>query len=708
MVVNEESGVNRPKWFRSLDFPGGIRYRGDAPQWRGCVQGESVGISDTNPDPTRAAREAARETPRRVRLLPDALIDQIAAGEVVERPASVVKELVENALDAGARRVRVEIRGGGRDLIAVSDDGCGMSPEDARLALSRHATSKITTEDDLGRIASYGFRGEALPAIASVSRLRLCTRSCDAADAHEIRIEAGRIVSERSVGAALGTRVEVADLFANVPARRKFLKTVATEWGHISEWLARAALSLPEVHFEVRRDDRPATVWPATNDPLDRIAAVVSEEDAAAFVAVDSRKGGREEMPGGREEMPGDGVLLSGDNPEAGAAGPRARLHGFVSRPDRHRSTMAGIYFFVNRRPVRDRLLQHALVDVYRDILPRGRFPAAVLFLDISPEEVDVNVHPAKWEVRFTDPRAIHQLIRHAVRAAIAERTWIGGGAAPADRSAAEPGRGYTQSRPAPHGSSTQAGAGSDWILADGPSAERRAETGDLFADASLRSGEGGGGAQPANTPADIVASVRFGALPLLGQLLATYLAVETKEGLVLIDQHAAHERVLYERLRAEWVEAGVERQGLLLPLTVQLEARSMAALNEAIESVAALGFDLEPLGEGTVAVRAVPALLAERDPSALVRGLAEELAERSAGMSASDPGARVLESADRVFATLACHSARRKGEVLHPKEQQALLDALDAIPWAPTCPHGRPVAVPIGLAEIERRFGRR
>jgi len=440
------------------------------------------------------------------------LIDQIAAGEVVERPASVVKELVENALDAGGSRVRVEVRGGGRDLIAVSDDGCGLSPEDARLALSRHATSKIASAEDLSRIVSYGFRGEALPAIASVSRLRLCTRTRAAADAHEIRVEAGRIVSERSVGAATGTRVEVADLFANVPARRKFLKTVATEWGHISEWLARAALSLPDVHFEVRRDDRPATIWPAAKDPLDRIAAVVSEEDAAAFVPVDSR-------------------------PEGGPEGvPTARLHGFVSRPDRHRSTLAGIYFFVNRRPVRDRLLQHALIDVYRDILPRGRFPSAVLFLDVAPHEVDVNVHPAKWEVRFSDPRAIHQVIRHAVRAAIAARTWIGGASPQAGRAVGWVDRGAGSSRPAVRAPSSPSAATSDWILADGPAAVRRTDSADLSGDAASHPGAEGGALQRASAAPDAVANLRFGALPLLGQLLATYLAVETPQGLVLID----------------------------------------------------------------------------------------------------------------------------------------------------------------------------
>ncbi|HXV36638.1 MAG TPA: DNA mismatch repair endonuclease MutL, partial [Myxococcota bacterium] len=330
----------------------------------------------------------------RIRRLSGPLIDQIAAGEVVERPASVVKELVENALDAEARRIRVEVRGGGRDLIAVADDGFGMSAQDARLSVERHATSKIATAEDLTRIGTFGFRGEALAAISSVSKLRLRSRLRGADDATEIRVEAGVIQDQRAVGAAPGTRVEVTELFGSVPARRKFLKSPATEWGHIADWLARAALALPAVHFDVQRDERPALAWPACDDPLDRIAAVISDDDAAAFMRVARDEGG-------------------------------ASLEGFASRPERHRATTAGIYLYVNRRPVRDRVLQHALVEIYRDLVPRGRYPAAVLFLALPHERVDVNVHPAKWEVRFAEPQAIHQLVRHAVRDAIAARRWI-------------------------------------------------------------------------------------------------------------------------------------------------------------------------------------------------------------------------------------------------------------------------------------------
>jgi DNA mismatch repair protein MutL len=578
----------------------------------------------------------------RIQRLPAALIDQIAAGEVVERPASVVEELVENALDAGAARIRVEVRGGGRDFVAVADDGCGMSPEDARLALERHATSKLAAAEDLQRIGSYGFRGEALPAIASVSQLRLCTRLRGAPEGFELRVLAGRIQHAGAVGTPEGTRVEVADLFASVPARRKFLKTATTEWGHIADGLVRCALALPEVHFDVQREGRPALAWPAVRAPLDRVAAVLGEEDAAAFVGVEHREG-------------------------------PATLRGFVARPDRHRPTLAGVYLYVNRRPVRDRTLQHALVEVYRDWLPRGRFPAAVLFVELPPESVDVNVHPAKWEVRFADPAAVHRLVRHGVAAAIATRRWLapGGERAPAARPAAA----HVAEPPG------------DWLFA---APAERAPAGAPAPDSAALP-------QPA-------APLRFGELRLLGTLLATYLLLEAKEGLLLVDQHAAHERVLFERLRAAWRERSIESQRLLVPLTLGVAPGPLARLAERAGEAAALGFELEPFGEGTLLVRAVPALLSGRDPATLVRGLLDAWL----APEAAEPGAAGAGASDALFASLACHAARRKGEVLSASEQQALLDALDAIPWAPTCPHGRPVAIPFERAEIERRFGRR
>jgi DNA mismatch repair protein MutL len=365
---------------------------------------------------------------------------------------------------------------------------------------------------------------------------------------------------------------------------------------------------------------------------------VLGEEEAAGFVRVEQREGA-------------------------------ALLTGFVSRPDRHRPTLAGVYLYVNRRPVRDRTLQHALVEVFRDWLPRGRFPAAVLFVELPPEAVDVNVHPAKWEVRFADPPALHRLMRHGVAAGIETRRWLspraGPGSAPptTERVAEPPG---------------------DWLFAAPAPLPKEALT-----------------ERGAVAPAP---PLRFGELRSLGTLLATYLVLEAKDGLLLVDQHAAHERVLFERLRAAWRERAIESQRLLVPLTLAVPPGQLARLSERASQAAAFGFELEPFGADTVLVRAVPALLAERDPGALVRSLLDVwLAPEAAG--ARGPSA---EDSEALFASLACHAARRKGEALPPSEQHALLDALDAIPWAPTCPHGRPVAIPFELAEIERRFGRR
>jgi len=615
------------------------------------------------------------EAPR-IRLLPDDLVDQIAAGEVVERPAWVVKKLVENALDAGARRLRIDVRDGGRALVAVSDDGSGMTADEARLAVQRHATSKLASADDLRRIGTFGFRGEALPAIASVSRFRLRTRPRGGDAGTELRIEGGRLVDERAAAGPEGTRIEVADLFAAVPARRKFLKTSATEWGHAAEWLGRAALARPEIHFEIRRDERSPIVWPEASEPLDRVAAVLSDEEAAAMVPVE------------HAAPLGEG---------------RARLHGFASSPGHHRGTAGGLHLYVNGRPVRDRLLRHAVLEHYRDVLPRGRFPSLVLFLDLPTEAVDVNVHPAKWEVRFDDPRAIHRLVRDGLAASVAARRWLG----------RPDGAGSAGERPAERvadRAAAPAGA-SDWVFArsrpEGPTAGAEGE-GALPFDppAGARAGAASGAAGEPAPPRD--APIRFGELRVLGQLLATYLLCERPDGLLLVDQHAAHERVLYERLRAQWLDEKVGRQALLLPETVELAPEAVAALEDASEALTRLGFEVEPFGDTAVVVRALPALLAGRSAERLVRDLAAEVSQARDAGAGFEGSSRSLLDADRALATLACHSARRAGETLSTSEQRSLLAELDTIPWAPTCPHGRPVAVPLGREEIERRFGRR
>jgi len=590
------------------------------------------------------------------------VIDQIAAGEVVERPASVVKELVENSLDAGATRVRVEVRDGGLAWIAVTDDGVGLSPGDAHLALQRHATSKLSSASDLLQISTFGFRGEALPSIASVSRMRVRTRRRGAPSneaGYEIRLDAGRIVAEGAIGAPEGTRIEVADLFSSVPARRKFAKAPATEWTHIADRMTRFGLALPGVHFELQRDDRAPIVWPATASSLERIAAVLSEKEAEA--------------------------LVSGELEDAAG-----HVQVFVSTPEHTRPNANGLYLFVNGRPVRDKVVRQAVLESYRDWLPRGRYPTAVVFLTVQPDRVDVNVHPAKWEMRFAEPRDVHRVIRRAIRAAIAERSWLGGTrlaspptAAPA-RVDVEPQPGRVE---APR---------TDWIFA---SQTRDLATGEPAVAAST----GGGPVESATTP-----RIRFGELRAIGQLRASYLLVEGERGLLLVDQHAAHERVIYERLRAQALASGVQSQRLLAPVVVELEAAAAAALAEHARAVGLLGFELEPFSESAVLLRAVPSELDRRAPDELVRELARELSDEGVRGELERDATRWLPVLDRAFATLACHAARRFGDALPLDEQRALLRELDAIPWAPTCPHGRPVAVAVDFADIERRFARR
>jgi DNA mismatch repair protein MutL len=623
----------------------------------------------------------------RIHVLADALVDQIAAGEVVERPASVVKELVENSLDAGARTIRVDVRDGGAALVAVQDDGFGMSPEELPLALARHATSKLRTVEDLSQIRSFGFRGEALPAIASVSRFRIVSRARGAEAGHEIRIDGGRLLYARAAGGPEGTRIEVADLFASVPARRKFLKRPATEWGHIADWLARLAMARPEIHLEIHRDERPATIWPACSDRRDRLALLLPDEEAAGLVAVDHTT-------------------------EA------AHVHGFVSSPELSRATGQGLHLFVNGRPVRDRLLSFALCEPYRDLLPRGRFPIGVVFVDVPPGTVDVNVHPAKWEVRFSDPQAIQRSLRHAVRESIAARRWLSLApvrrAEDAARPAAPSPLPFAVREPvARWGQGSDGGGVSvDWTLASAHPSRLEPAGPAIASDSDERAYEGersqvdpAAELEPGRALSPVAS---FGALRLLGQLHASYLLAEGEKGLLVVDQHAAHERILYERLRRSWLEAGVARQGLLTPLVVKVSPAAVAAVEASPEPIARLGFELEPFGDDAVLVRAVPAELVDSDPEALVRDLSAALVEGEPGAETEASAVRWLPGLDRMFATLACHAARRFGDRLPEAEQRAILAGLDTIPWAPTCPHGRPVAILLDQADLEARFRRR
>ena len=579
-----------------------------------------------------------------VQVLPDDLVNQIAAGEVIERPASVVKELVENALDAEATRIDVAIAQGGVRSIAVGDDGVGMAPEDARLAFARHATSKLARAADLERVATLGFRGEALPSIASVARVRLRTRRPEDPIGVELRGEGRGISHSLEVACSPGTRVEVGELFLQVPARRKFLKSAATEAGHVVRWLERVALARPDVRIALARDGRDSLLFLPTADARERAVAVLPPSVGERLVAVD-------------------------------AAEPTARVTGFATPTDVMRGTTADIHVFVNGRPVRDRLLLHWVREAYRDALPSGRHPATVLYLQVDPGGVDVNVHPAKWEVRFRDPGAIRRLILGGLRGAMGAQRRLYAHAAPPTST---PGELPLDAAPVLAGPAELAGA-------------------------SLASDRPFDAARP---------PVAFRSLRYLGQALGAYLVLEGPNGLILLDQHAAHERVLFERMRSSLLEGKLERQVLLAPVWIELERSAAEALATELELLERGGFDLEvggsaPGGGVRVALRAVPSALA------LGRGCDWQvlLEETAAGLR--DPAAReridgVEGALHAVLASAACHAACRKGDRLDARAVEGLLEGLDTSVWVPNCPHGRPIWLHLDLAWLERRFLRR
>jgi DNA mismatch repair protein MutL len=582
----------------------------------------------------------------KIRVLPEVLVNQIAAGEVVERPGSVVKELVENALDAGARDVRIETREGGRRLIRVEDDGEGMGPDDARAALGRYATSKIARLDDLHAVATYGFRGEALPSIASVGRLRIVTRRAADLAATEIRVAGGAIEAVCEAGAPAGTLVEVADLFYNTPARLKFLKRAPVEASHVTEAVERAALARPDVGFTLVQDGRTALDARASASPGERIADVLGAALGEGLLAVALEAWG-------------------------------LRVRGFLSRPDRTLASARAIHLFVNGRPVRDRMLHHAIVSAARDFIPGDRYPVAVFHLTLPPDAVDVNVHPGKLEVRFREARAVHDLVRKAVLAEL--RRW----------SPVAPGFGAPGER---------AGAG--------PHADRVQESLDRFLAASARPAPEWTSARPGAPLADAAPSPdRPEGLRFLGQAHGTYLLFEARaggsfEGLLVVDQHAAHERVLFERFRAQADARAVESQRLLVPRTFEFTAARRARLDARKAELERLGFEIEPFGGSTLAIKAVPALLEAADLEALLGEIADDLAE-------GDSPEAVERAMRRALATLACHAAVRAGNPVGPAQAEALIAQMEGTQGSGTCPHGRPAAIRFPLGDLERMFRR-
>ncbi len=609
-----------------------------------------------------------------IRRLPPDLINRIAAGEVVERPASVVKELVENALDAGASRIEVQADGGGLSRILVADDGGGVPRDELPLAVERHATSKLAAQADgsydLLRIGTLGFRGEALPSIGSVARLTISSRARGAGEAFAIVVDGGLMtpVAPAAFDQAHGARVEVRDLFHATPARLKFMKSARAEALAIADAVKRQAMAAETVAFSLDLDGRKTLRLPAEaagpEGRLARLAAVLGREFADNALAIDQEREG-------------------------------VRLTGYAGLPTYNRGSAAHQYLFVNGRAVRDRLLHGALRAAYADFLARDRHPAAALYLDLDPTLVDANVHPAKAEVRFRDPGLARGLIIGALRHALAG---AGHRAATTVSTAA---LGSFRREPSAAGFSAWSAGG--WSPTS---------TGQLpgLTGVSARSETWAGpsGLADALAAAAGAASVRVEEEPpdfplgaARAQVHATYIVSQTRDGVVIVDQHAAHERLVYERMKAQMAAGNVARQTLLLPEVVELDPAEAERICARAEELAALGLGLEPFGPGAVLVRETPALLGDTDVAGLVRDIADDLAENGAPLAL---GERLAE----VCSTMACHGSVRAGRTLNAAEMNALLREMEATPHSGQCNHGRPTYVELKLADIERLFGRR
>jgi DNA mismatch repair protein MutL len=582
-----------------------------------------------------------------IRKLSENTINRIAAGEVIERPASVVKELVENALDAGATAVDVTLAGGGRNLIRVADDGCGMTAAELDLAVERHATSKLA-EDDLVNIRTLGFRGEALPSIGAVSRLRIVSRPAAGGEAHEIRVEGGRKFPVRPASHSRGTLIEASDLFFAVPARLKFLKSERAETAEAADVLRRLSLAHPQVRFTLASEGR-ELISLRGGDRLTRARAVLGEEFAANAIELEAER---------------EGVSLS----------------GFVGQPSYTRAQANQQFVCVNGRPVRDKVIAGALRGAYADFMMRGRHPAVALFITLPPEEVDVNVHPAKTEVRFRDAGLVRGLIVGSIRQALA-----GAGArGPANVAAGT----VAAFRPEPQ--SGFAPPPRNWTAPPRPGFAETQASFEAFAPPSAP-----GSHEP---PPTEQVDAPLGAART--QLHENYIIAQTRDGVVIVDQHAAHERLVYEKMKAQRAAEGVITQALLVPEVVDLDEASAARLLDVAEDLARAGLVLDGFGPASVAVREVPSLIAGGNIAKLVKDLADDLA-------ALDQTTGVEQRVDHVLATMACHGSVRSGRRLKPEEMNALLREMEATPHSGQCNHGRPTWVELKLSDIERLFGR-
>lgn len=605
-----------------------------------------------------------------IRLLPKETRNRIAAGEVVERPASAVKELVENAIDAGARRIEVVLEEGGRGLISVTDDGCGMAPDELELCLERHATSKLPN-DDLQNIATLGFRGEALPSIASVSRFLITSHAAGEDQAWSIEVDAGD--KSAAVPAALGkgTRVEVRDLFYATPARLKFLKAERTEQGHAADVIRRLAMAHPGIGFTLRTGERSIIKLPP------------EEGDHAA------RRAARLQAILGRDFV--ENALVIDAEREG------LRLTGMASLPTYNRGSARHQYLFVNGRPVSDRLFWGAVRGAYADFLARARHPVLALFLEVPPDALDINVHPAKAEVRFSDAGLVRGLIVASLRHALAEAGHR------SSTTTAEAALGAARAGYA--GSAMPYAAGRSGISAGAGLAEAAADYMAAVDPRQFSLAEGGDAMPPAarDLQGDVAdaADQDFPLGAARGQLHETYVVAQTRDGLVIVDQHAAHERLVYEKMKNAVAGDGVPRQALLLPEVVDIDEAATGRLVARKDELRRLGLVIDAFGPGAVIVREVPAILGHGDIKGLIRDLADDLAEMDQAQSLED---RLNE----VSSTMACHGSVRAGRRLTGDEMNALLREMEATPHSGQCNHGRPTYVELKLADIEKLFGRR
>lgn len=606
---------------------------------------------------------------QRITILPEHVTNRIAAGEVVERPASVIKELIENALDAGATDIAIEITAGGRRRIRITDNGHGMSREDALLSLERHATSKITSDADLDRIQTLGFRGEALPSIASVSRFRLMTRPGGVQEGVEIQVEGGRIREVKACGMAPGTVITIEHLFFNTPARLKFMKSAETEAGHAADIVARMAVSRPDVAFTCTSDGR-ELLKVQRSDILRRVAGVVGRDSSSHLFPVE------------------------------GTDGP-VTVSGFISGPQSARSTAQAMYTYINGRYVRDKVVQHAIMQAYRGVIERGRYPVTALFISAPPGEVDVNVHPTKHEVRFRQQSAVHDAIQSAVAAVLASSPWL-------QRPS------LTPSRPDPDGISrayreriaaaAQVSLGmpsvpffdrsgfSSPASAD-PAPAHIAEPSEAFSKTA---------ASPASPGTDTpqAGDGYFSSLAVIGQFHGEYILCQSGEELVIIDQHAASERVAYQQLKQQHRDGAIESQRLLFPETVELSFSELALLHRHRADLDGIGFEIEEFGGNTALVAAVPRLAAGDRIPGLVRDILADLSLTGSGTS-------FQERLDDLFSRIACHSVVRGVTPLDRRQITELLCRMDETGFAASCPHGRPVLHRIPRAELEKIFKR-